>query len=53
MCEGENETNDSEYKNTSSYDKVIELARASKNEDKYGYRAEFVSLVDLLRLIDR
>ena len=41
--------NNSEYKGTSTLDSVIELAKASLGEDKFGLRNEFVQLVDLLR----
>ena len=44
---------DSEYKGSSSYDSVIELARGAVGEDKFGFRHEFVQLVDLLRYTNR
>lgn len=37
---------DSEYKGTSSFDEVLRLANQSKGEDKEGYRAEFIRLVE-------
>lgn len=42
---------ESEYKGTMLFDKVIELANASKGEDKNGYRAEFIRLVDAAKMI--
>ncbi len=45
--------NDSEFAGTSSYDSVIGLAENARGEDTHGYRSEFISLVDLLRLTDR
>ncbi|SNS56908.1 Ca-activated chloride channel family protein [Ekhidna lutea] len=38
---------DSEYKNDLSYADVLSLAKKSKGEDGFGYRAEFIELVDL------
>lgn len=38
---------DSEYKNDLSYTDVLSLAKKSKGEDGFGYRAEFIDLVDL------
>ena len=35
----------SEYKQASSYDQVISLARSAKGADKNGYRNEFITLV--------
>ena len=35
----------SEYKQQSSYDQVLQLARSAKGEDANGYRAEFIRLV--------
>lgn len=45
--------NDSEYKGTSTYASVIELAKAARGEDKFGIRTEFIQLADLLKYIDR
>ena len=41
--------NKSDYVGTMTYDKVVELARQSVGEDKFGIRCEFVQLADLLR----
>jgi len=41
--------NESEYKGTSTFDSVMELARSGRGEDIFGLRSEFVQLVDLLR----
>ena len=37
------------YTGDFSYDDVIELARLSKGEDEFGYRAEFINLARLAR----
>jgi Ca-activated chloride channel family protein len=37
------------YTGSFSYDDVINMARASKGEDEFGYRAEFINLVRLAR----
>jgi len=44
--------NDSEYKGNSSFDSVIELARAGAGVDRFGIRNEFVQLADLLRFTE-
>lgn len=38
---------DSDYKQTLSYSDVLTLAKKSKGVDQFGYRAEFIELVDL------
>ena len=43
--------NDSEYAGEADLDSVIALARAHLGEDPYGFRHEFVQLVDLYRYI--
>lgn len=40
---------DSEYKGDFNYSDVIELAKSAKGKDSYGYRAEFIELVDLAK----
>lgn len=42
---------DSEFKGTSSFDQIIELAKQSKGEDDNGYRAEFIRLVEAAKSI--
>jgi len=37
----------SEFKGTINYDQVLTLARGSKGDDRDGYRAEFIRLVEL------
>ncbi|HLO52608.1 MAG TPA: von Willebrand factor type A domain-containing protein [Kamptonema sp.] len=37
---------DSEYKGEANFDEVLKLANQSKGEDKEGYRAEFIRLVE-------
>jgi Ca-activated chloride channel family protein len=36
---------ESEYVSNFSYDQVVQLAEASKGEDKEGYRVEFINMV--------
>lgn len=43
---------DSEFKGTSNYKDVIELASEAMGKDKEGYRAEFIKLVDACSLLD-
>lgn len=43
--------NDSEYKGTSDFDSVISLAREGIGEDEFGFRTEFLHMVDLIRYI--
>ena len=31
------------------YDKVTELARGARGDERFGYRAEFISLVDVAK----
>ncbi len=38
---------DSEFKNDLTYADVINLARSAKGADEFGYRAEFISLVEI------
>lgn len=42
----------SEFKGTSSYDKVLNMAKSAKGEDKNGYRNEFISLVEKAKLMN-
>lgn len=42
---------DSEYKGTATYDLILEWAKEGKGEDKNGYRAEFIRLVELTKLM--
>jgi len=44
---------DSEFKGLSSFATILELARAGRGTDKYGYRAEFIRLVEMCSLLDR
>ncbi|MCP4997281.1 MAG: VWA domain-containing protein [Hyphomicrobiales bacterium] len=37
------------YTGTYSYDDIVALARASKGDDPYGYRSEFITLVELAK----
>lgn len=38
---------DSEFKNDLTYSDVINLAKSAKGADEFGYRAEFISLVEI------
>ena len=40
---------DSEFKGDLTYASVLELARSAKGEDDFGYRSEFIELVDLVK----
>jgi Ca-activated chloride channel homolog len=42
---------DSKYKADASYNKVLELARASTGADQQGYRSEFIQLVETARML--
>ncbi|MDT4968284.1 MAG: Ca-activated chloride channel [Acidobacteriota bacterium] len=42
---------DSKYKADASYNKVLELAQASRGSDQQGYRSEFIQLVETARML--
>lgn len=42
---------DSQYRQQSSFDQAISIARAAKGEDAEGYRAEFVRLAESAKLL--
>lgn len=42
---------DSEFKGTSSYDHVLLWAKRAKGEDTYGYKTEFIGLVEKAKLL--
>ena len=44
---------DSKFKGESSYESVLSLARTAKGEDRDGYRAEFIRLVEIAELLDQ
>ncbi len=44
---------DSEYCKDFSYDKVVQMAQASRGEDKEGYRIEFINMVKSMGLMAR
>jgi Ca-activated chloride channel family protein len=44
---------DSQFKGSASYGQIVERARAAKGDDREGYRAEFIRLVEKARLLDR
>jgi len=43
---------DSEFKGQSSYEDVLKLAQKGKGQDRYGYRTEFIKLVEMCQLLD-
>lgn len=43
---------DSEFKADSSFQSVLKLAREGRGADPYGYRSEFIQLVEICRLLD-
>jgi len=43
---------DSEFKGDTSYESIMELARDGKGKDYFGYRAEFIQLVEKCSLLD-
>jgi Ca-activated chloride channel family protein len=43
---------DSKFKGDASYDSVLALARESKGQDFFGYRAEFIQLVEKCALLE-
>ena len=43
---------DSEYQGSASLESVLERALLSRGEDRFGYRAEFVQIVDLVGLLE-
>jgi Ca-activated chloride channel family protein len=43
---------ESEFKGDASYESVLELARDGKGKDFFGYRAEFIQLVEKCSLLD-
>lgn len=42
---------DSQFKQHSSYDQAIKMARAAKGDDSEGYRAEFIKLAESAKLL--
>ena len=42
----------SSYKGKSNYTQVLNLARASKDKDEFGYRSEFINLVEAAKKLD-
>ena len=42
---------DSKFKGDGSYDRVLEMAKGAKGDDKEGYRAEFINLVESSKLL--
>jgi Ca-activated chloride channel family protein len=41
----------SEFKGSATYDLVLALAREARGEDREGYRAEFITMVDQARML--
>ena len=44
---------DSEFKGNASYESVLQKARLAKGKDEFGYRAEFIQLVEKAQLLDK
>lgn len=44
---------DSDYKGKSTYKMVMDISRGAKGEDRDGYRAAFVQMVDMTQLLDK
>lgn len=44
---------DSEFKGSSTYEMVMEIARGAKGEDNDGYRSAFIQMVDMTQLLDK
>jgi len=44
---------ESEFKKDSSYEQVLELAKGSLGKDDFGYRAEFIQLVEKAKLLKK
>jgi Ca-activated chloride channel family protein len=44
---------DSEFKGSTSYDSILKLAQEGRGQDQHGYRAEFIRLVEMCRLLDQ
>lgn len=42
---------DSEFKGSASFENVLKLARGAKGSDYYGYRSEFIRMVEMCQLI--
>lgn len=42
----------SEHKANASYDQVLQLARIAKGADTFGYRAEFIKLVEIAQVLN-
>ena len=42
---------DSEFKGKTSYEQVLAMARKSTGEDRFGYRKDFIRLVETARLL--
>lgn len=43
----------SEFKGNASYEQVLTLARLAKGEDIYGFRADFIKLVEMAELMNK
>jgi Ca-activated chloride channel family protein len=43
----------SEHKGKSTYEMVMDIARGAKGEDRDGYRAAFIQMVDMTSLLDK
>ena len=44
---------DSDYKGTTTYDKIISLAKTGLGKDAKGYKREFIRLVEIAKGLDK
>ena len=44
---------DSEFKGNSNFDSVIKTAKKSKGKDQFGYRAEFIDLIERTEMLTK
>jgi Ca-activated chloride channel family protein len=44
---------ESEFKGTSSYATVLKRAKGSEGLDEFGYRADFIKMVELSEMLDK
>ena len=44
---------DSDFKGDATYDKVIALAKKGLDDDKYGYRREFIRLAESVSQLEK
>ena len=42
---------DSEHKQDANYNQVLTMAKKSKGDDSYGYKSDFIKLVEIAELL--